>query len=108
MTGNQSGLYEGQDEVNYSRGEIRQEQKHHLKKAEGFQAKDQNRAMNEMREQDIQREIEERKKSDPTYAAMMHGNAPSKGARMDAEIQAEEVEMLRKKQAKTDSLPGKK
>lgn len=38
----------------------------------------------------------------------MHGNEPSKGAKIDAEIQREEEELLRKKKEKTDSLPGKK
>ncbi|KAK5637057.1 hypothetical protein RRF57_012769 [Xylaria bambusicola] len=40
--------------------------------------------------------------------ATMHGNEPSRGAQQDAEIQAEEAELLRKKQGKTDSMPGKK
>lgn len=38
----------------------------------------------------------------------MHGNQPSKGAKQDAEIQAEEAEMLRRKKEKTDSMAGKK
>jgi len=45
---------------------------------------------------------------DPTLPAKMHGNEPSKGAKIDAEIQAEEEEMLKKKAGKTDSMPGKK
>jgi hypothetical protein len=40
--------------------------------------------------------------------ATMHGNQPSRGPRKDAEIQAEEAEMIRKKQENTDSMPGKK
>lgn len=38
----------------------------------------------------------------------MHGNQPSKGARQDAEIQAEEAEMLKKKKEKADNMAGKK
>jgi len=39
----------------------------------------------------------------------MHGNEPSKGAKIDAEIQAEEEAMLAKKDKKgKDSMPGKK
>jgi hypothetical protein len=38
----------------------------------------------------------------------MHGNEPGPGAKKDAEIMAEEAEIIRKKQEKTDSLPGKK
>ena len=37
----------------------------------------------------------------------MHGNEPSKGAKIDAELQAEEEEYLARK-GKGDSMPGKK
>ncbi|KAG7285864.1 hypothetical protein NEMBOFW57_008158 [Staphylotrichum longicolle] len=37
------------------------------------------------------------KKTDPTFAAMMHGNKPSPGAIIDKEIQDEEEAMLRRK-----------
>ncbi|KUI56103.1 hypothetical protein VM1G_09099 [Cytospora mali] len=47
-------------------------------------------------------------KQDPTLPAKAHGNAPSKGAKIDAEIQAEEEATLNKKSGKTDSMPGKK
>ncbi|KAI0482883.1 hypothetical protein GGR56DRAFT_212949 [Xylariaceae sp. FL0804] len=100
--------YEGQDQVNYSRSALHEENKHHTINAEGYMPKDRNRVMNQMRDEDIQRQIDDRRKHDPTYAATMHGHAPSKGAKMDADIQAEEAEILRKKQEKTDSLPGKK
>ena len=36
-------------------------------------------------------------KKDPTLLAKMHGNKPSRGAEIDAEIQAEEEEELRRK-----------
>ena len=36
-------------------------------------------------------------KKDPTAPAKMHGNEPSKGAKIDAQIQAEEEEELRRK-----------
>ncbi|KAJ6119589.1 hypothetical protein N7523_003869 [Penicillium sp. IBT 18751x] len=36
-------------------------------------------------------------KQDPTKPAKMHGNAPSKGAQIDAELQAEDEERLRQK-----------
>lgn len=41
----------------------------------------------------------------PNPQAKMHGNEPSRGAQVDAEIQAEEEEMLKKK---GQNLPGKK
>ncbi|KAG8168140.1 hypothetical protein KVR01_003829 [Diaporthe batatas] len=48
-------------------------------------------------------------KKDPTLPAKHHGNEPSKGAKIDAELQAEEEEAINKKKAgKTDSMPGKK
>lgn len=41
--------------------------------------------------------------------AKAHGNEPSKGAKIDAELQAEEEETINKKKSgKTDSMPGKK
>ena len=36
-------------------------------------------------------------KKDPTLPAKMHGNKPSRGAEIDAEIQAEEEEELKRK-----------
>lgn len=43
------------------------------------------------------------------HQAKAHGNEPSKGAKIDAELQAEEEETISKKKAgKTDSMPGKK
>ena len=36
-------------------------------------------------------------KEDPTAPARMHGNEPSRGAKIDAEIQAEEEEYLKRK-----------
>ncbi|KAK6839666.1 hypothetical protein PG990_011282 [Apiospora arundinis] len=48
----------------------------------------------------------QRIKEDPTLPARAHGNKPSRGAEIDAEIQAEEEEMLAKK--KGNNMPGKK
>ncbi|KAI1324453.1 hypothetical protein F5Y16DRAFT_305532 [Xylariaceae sp. FL0255] len=36
-------------------------------------------------------------KEDPTAPAKMHGNEPSKGAKIDADLQAEEEEYLKRK-----------
>ncbi|KAI1143261.1 hypothetical protein F5Y05DRAFT_368034 [Hypoxylon sp. FL0543] len=110
MSGNHgfSGIYEQGDQINYPRSNVAEEEKHHLINAEGYRRKDLNKAMNQMREEDIQSEIAEREKHDPTYRATMHGNEPSRGAKADAEIQREEEELLKKKKEKTDSMPGKK
>ncbi|KAL8963272.1 MAG: hypothetical protein Q9183_005033 [Haloplaca sp. 2 TL-2023] len=45
---------------------------------------------------DISKEAKE-SQSDPTLPAKKHGNEPSKGAKIDAELQEEEDEMLKKK-----------
>ncbi|GAB1311667.1 hypothetical protein MFIFM68171_01877 [Madurella fahalii] len=44
-------------------------------------------------------------KKDPTLPAKAHGNEPSRGAQVDAEIQAEEDEIMKKK---GQNLTGKK
>jgi hypothetical protein len=44
-------------------------------------------------------------KRDPRAPAIMHGNKPSRGAEIDAELQAEDEAILKKK---GDSMPGKK
>ncbi|EKD21726.1 hypothetical protein MBM_00839 [Drepanopeziza brunnea f. sp. 'multigermtubi' MB_m1] len=54
---------------------------------------------------DMQRQAEEEEESeetkalkkDPTLPAKMHGNEPSKGAKIDAQIQKEEEEELKRK-----------
>ncbi|KAI0147922.1 hypothetical protein F4776DRAFT_288683 [Hypoxylon sp. NC0597] len=101
-------VYEEDDQVNYPRSVLTEEEKHHMINAEGYRRKDLNKAVNKMREEDIKEEIAERYKRDPTYPATLHGHEPSKGAKIDAEILREEEEQLKKKKEKTDSMPGKK
>jgi hypothetical protein len=46
---------------------------------------------------------------DPRAPALKHGNEPSRGAKIDAELQAEdEAELERKGKKGKDTLPGKK
>ncbi|KAJ5757605.1 uncharacterized protein N7511_006299 [Penicillium nucicola] len=45
----------------------------------------------------VQNEEAELSKQDPTKPAKLHGNAPSKGAQIDAELQAEDEQRLREK-----------
>lgn len=46
---------------------------------------------------------------DPTAPARMHGNEPSRGAKIDKQIQDEEEELIRKKdEAKAQSKAAKK
>lgn len=53
----------------------------------------------EKRENESEDKSEETKalKKDPTLPAKMHGNEPSRGAKIDAQLQAEEEEELRRK-----------
>lgn len=74
MSGNHGGsnIYEDQEQVNYGRSRVANEEKHHLTKAEGYRpsefltnaaclnrsadtssTEDQNRAMNKMLEEDV-------------------------------------------------------
>ncbi|KAH6892626.1 hypothetical protein B0T10DRAFT_560202 [Thelonectria olida] len=69
---------------------------------------DRNKIMNQLHEEHIQRRMEDRLKHEPGYAAMMHGHAPSKGARIDASIALEEAEFLAKKKKDAENLARKK
>ncbi|KAK6834124.1 hypothetical protein PG990_001053 [Apiospora arundinis] len=53
--------------------------------------------MNRLADAAIQAKIADRAKNDPLYRAAMNGNKPSRGARIDAQIMAEEAEMLLRK-----------
>ncbi|KAJ6019287.1 hypothetical protein N7499_009549 [Penicillium canescens] len=46
---------------------------------------------------DVQNQEAELSKQDPTKPAKVHGNAPSKGAQVDAELQADDEQRLREK-----------
>ncbi|KAF7553892.1 hypothetical protein G7046_g6963 [Stylonectria norvegica] len=56
-------------------------------------------AAEEKREESGDDEETKALKEDPTLPAKMHGNKPSRGAEIDAEIAAEEAEIIRKKDA---------
>ncbi|RYP11304.1 hypothetical protein DL764_000122 [Monosporascus ibericus] len=59
-----------------------------------------NRLANEERKSDRDEPQSEEAKAaqrDPTLPAKLHGNEPSRGAKMDAEIQADEEATLKKK-----------
>ncbi|KAI0379087.1 hypothetical protein F5Y04DRAFT_133859 [Hypomontagnella monticulosa] len=59
-----------------------------------------NRLANEERKQNRKEEDDPETKAlkkDPTLPAKLHGNEPSKGAKVDADIQAEEEEYLKQK-----------
>ncbi|KAH6676442.1 hypothetical protein B0J14DRAFT_585554 [Halenospora varia] len=105
-----SQVYEAGDQVNRPQAEIDQEKKdarfhegkEHSHKA--LDSKDERSIANklareEKRENEEDDETEETKalNKDPTLLAKMHGNEPSRGAKIDAQIQAEEEEELRRK-----------
>ncbi|ROT42018.1 hypothetical protein SODALDRAFT_326182 [Sodiomyces alkalinus F11] len=98
--------YKGGDQENYSISEVEREGRPHGINTMGQM--DRNKIMNELRAEDTQRQIDDRYKHEPGYAAIMHGNEPSKGAKIDASIAQEEAEIVEKKNQKTDSIPGKK
>ncbi|KAE8447703.1 hypothetical protein EG329_010510 [Mollisiaceae sp. DMI_Dod_QoI] len=105
-----SQVYESGDQRTVPQSEINQEKKDarfHEGKENSHKANDSKDersianklAREEKREKEPENESEEAKqyKQDPTLPAKMHGNEPSKGAKIDAEIQAEEEEELRRK-----------
>ncbi|KAF4960114.1 hypothetical protein FGADI_1132 [Fusarium gaditjirri] len=100
-------LYEDGDQRHYSREEVREEGRTYPNvNTEGYLHKE--GIMNELREADTSRIIADRMKHEPGFAATMHGNKPSRGAEIDAELAREDAEQLEKKKGKTDSMPGKK
>merc|ERR1712230_58283 len=105
-----SQVYEDGDQKNASKSEMEQEKKDsrfHEGKENSHKANDSKDertianklAREEKRENEDEDESEETKalKKDPTLPAKMHGNEPSRGAKVDAQIQAEEEEELRRK-----------
>ncbi|GAB7343059.1 hypothetical protein MBLNU457_1146t1 [Dothideomycetes sp. NU457] len=108
----QGSVYEAGDQVNYKNSEIDQakkEDRYHEGKEHSHKAndsKDERSIANklgreEKREKEADKDSEEvaDMKKDPTLAAKNHGNEPSKGAKIDKEIQDEEEEILKKKGA---------
>ncbi|PBP23507.1 hypothetical protein BUE80_DR005514 [Diplocarpon rosae] len=113
----QASVYEDGDQKNVPKSELEQEKKQsrfHEGKENSHKAndsKDERTIANKLareakvglplatREGEDEEESEETKalKKDPTLPAKMHGNEPSKGAKIDAQIQAEEEEELRRK-----------
>ncbi|KAH7411059.1 hypothetical protein BKA64DRAFT_372693 [Cadophora sp. MPI-SDFR-AT-0126] len=105
-----SQVYEDGDQKNVPQSELEQEKKDsrfHEGKENSHKANDSKDertianklAREEQRENEEEEESEETRalKKDPTLPAKMHGNDPSRGAKIDAQIQAEEEEELRRK-----------
>ncbi|KAI1296463.1 hypothetical protein F5Y03DRAFT_294249 [Xylaria venustula] len=102
-----SGVYEAGDQRNYSAEEAPRPTRYEEGKEHSHQPNDSkdersiaNRLANEERK--LKRSEEDdpetaASKKDPTLPAKLHGNEPSKGAKVDSELQAEEEEYLRRK-----------
>ncbi|CAJ2503684.1 Uu.00g110780.m01.CDS01 [Anthostomella pinea] len=114
MSGNSSvgtsGVYEAGDQRNVKASELNkatpyEEGKEHSHKPND--SKDErsiaNRLANEERKEkegDHDDPMTAAQKKDPTLPAQLHGNEPSKGAKIDAELQAEDEAALKKKSGK--------
>ncbi|KAI8167472.1 hypothetical protein K4K49_005308 [Colletotrichum sp. SAR 10_70] len=103
-----SGVYEAGDQRNHKNEEVESAERFEEGKENSHQAtdsKDERSIANRLaaeekkdKEDDNDDTLETRLgKIDPTLPAKSHGNEPSRGAKIDAQIQAEEEEELRRK-----------
>ncbi|KAL2161858.1 hypothetical protein VTH06DRAFT_7642 [Thermothelomyces fergusii] len=97
-------LYESGDQRTHAHGEASEFRKHTGENVEGFMPKSQANELNRLHAEEVQRQRAEHLKKDPTLAATLHNNAPSKGAIIDKELQEEDEAVLRKKK---DAMAGK-
>ncbi|MCJ1399733.1 hypothetical protein MMC11_002935 [Xylographa trunciseda] len=102
----QSSVYEAGDQRNVKNSEIETAERYNEGKENSHKATDSkdersiaNRLANEEKKSDGDDDSKETQmlKKDPTLPARSHGNEPSKGAKIDAELQAEEEEYLKRK-----------
>ncbi|KAM4065251.1 hypothetical protein HRG_004421 [Hirsutella rhossiliensis] len=109
MSGNSSvgnrGVYEAGDQRNVKQSEMGTAERYEEGKQNshlGNDAKDERSIANRLAAEERKKDLGDDKetamlKKDPTLPAKAHGNEPSKGAKIDAEIQAQEEEELRRK-----------
>ncbi|TPX10743.1 uncharacterized protein E0L32_008312 [Thyridium curvatum] len=104
-----SGVYEAGDQRNVKQSELNQPDKYEEGQVNSHLANDSkdersiaNRLAAEEQKTEDSGDSKETKllKKDATLPAKMHGNEPSKGAKIDAELQAEDEQRLREKQGK--------
>ncbi|KAG7291829.1 hypothetical protein NEMBOFW57_001850 [Staphylotrichum longicolle] len=108
------GVYEAGDQRNLKASEMGSGTRYHEGTANShrpFDTKDQRSLADRAKaEKSAAPEEESREtslhKKDPTLPAKAHGNEPPRGAQIDAEIQAEEEQELKKKGGQ--NMPGKK
>ncbi|KAL9109203.1 MAG: hypothetical protein Q9227_006128 [Pyrenula ochraceoflavens] len=105
------GIYEAGDQRNVPRSEAQDAARYHKGQKHSHvpnDSKDERSIANKLaREEQRQKEGEtvdseeaRLSKKDPTLPAQVHGNEPSKGAKIDKEIEEEDAEILRKKGVK--------
>ncbi|KAJ3575340.1 hypothetical protein NP233_g1154 [Leucocoprinus birnbaumii] len=95
LTGPQKGEYERRERFEHGPGPI-----HH-----NLDSKDQRTIANRLSaEEKREHQLDESRQTvkNPLKPAEDHGNKPSRGAQIDAELQKEDEEMLRKKDHKSD------
>ncbi|KAL6871814.1 hypothetical protein J3F83DRAFT_732711 [Trichoderma novae-zelandiae] len=109
MSGNSSvgtsGVYEAGDQRNVKQSELQQSERFnegqpnsHIGKDSKDQRSIANRLAAEERKSEPGDDFETAlSKKDPTLPAKMHGNEPSKGAKIDAELAADDEEYLKQK-----------
>ncbi|KAG7004957.1 phosphoribosylaminoimidazole-succinocarboxamide synthase [Physcia stellaris] len=103
------GVYEASDQRTEKNSEINERDRYKEGKENSHQANDSkdersiaNKLARESERSDQPKQISKEAKEsqkDPTLPARNHGNEPSKGAKIDAELQQEEEEILKKKGA---------
>ncbi|KAF6811993.1 hypothetical protein CSOJ01_05431 [Colletotrichum sojae] len=101
-----SGVYEAGDQRNAKNEDLQNADRFHEGKENSHQAtdsKDQRSIANRLaaeEKKDKEEEAESLSKKDPTLPAKIHGNEPSSGAKIDAQLQAEDEQRLREKAGK--------
>ncbi|KAI5464068.1 hypothetical protein BGZ63DRAFT_461219 [Mariannaea sp. PMI_226] len=99
------GVYEAGDQRNAPQSELRNSERFEEGKVHShdrLDSKDERSIANRLAAEERREDAGDDKetamsKKDPTLPAKMHGNEPSKGAKIDAQLQAEEEEYLRRK-----------
>ncbi|KAI2627220.1 hypothetical protein GGS21DRAFT_259094 [Xylaria nigripes] len=99
-----SSIYEAGDQRNSKVSELPRPDRYQEGEKNAHRANDSkdersiaNRLANEEQKQGGEDPVKAATKKDPTLPAKLHGNEPSKGAKVDADLQAEEEAYLRQK-----------
>ncbi|KAM7220419.1 hypothetical protein V8F06_004198 [Rhypophila decipiens] len=91
-----SGLYEDDGQRSFGDSKIDHMSRHSGINVKGYLPKDQERAMNRLTEMETMNKQMDAMKKNPTLAASLNGNKPTKGAQIDKELMEEDQRMLEK------------